>query len=239
MTHPLNILLVATVALSAVFTGSWVPLAFGGAAELVWFAFLRRSPAWGRQTGGPVSPANVLQLRDQQARLARMSEDLRRRFLALDMKKTEIRRIVLGREGLAKELVASELEKVDGLADRFVDLAVRATELGRIVEDQDVGALEAAVSTADEAGRRGDAEAQLEAAAAVAREHQRARSGLERIERGIASIRNNVATLGSPGEFGGDVDEVLRAVEVATSAVRETEAAERRGLCGSGTIRRD
>ena len=227
VTHPLNILLLVTAGLSAMLTGSWVPLAVGGAAELLWLVWGGRFTVKASRIGPTAPLRDTAQLRDQQVRLSRVSEALRRRFLALDLKKTEIRRLVGHREGLATELVAPELDKVDGLADRFLDLAVRATELGRIVEEQDVGQGEI----------RAEAEEPLEETAAVQREHRAAMAGLERIERGVASIRNRVATLGSPEELERDIDEVFRTLDVATRAVRETEAVGRRSVIESGGLK--
>ncbi len=242
LSHPLNLLLLGTAGLSAALTGSWLPLAVGAGAELIWLAV-------GSRTGGFKDYVEHRQraalaagrTRGQQAKLAEVSEEDRRRFLALDTLRSDIRRLVEGSDSLEKDLLAPELAKVDRLVDAFLDLAARAATYAAFDADSDLDALEAearrqevvvdkATDPDDKALARSNLElmqARLQRAADVRRLLKTSRGQLNLVENTLELMRDQVASLQSPAALSGQLDDLVRSVEAIEASAKETRALER------------
>lgn len=241
LSHPLNVLLLGVAGVSAVLTGSWLPLAVGAGAELLWLGVGRRFGAQQdfvehRQRAARLAAST----RDQQAQLSQLNAEDRARFLALDAVRIDIRRLVKDSEQLEQDMLEPELAKVDGLVGSFLDLAARCAVYESFVAGQDLNDLEAEVRRQETiVERTQDSEdkllaaqnlelmqARLQRGAEVRRLLKRARGQLNLVENTLRLMRDQIATLQSPAALSEQLDALVRSVEAIEASAKETRALE-------------
>lgn len=238
VTHPLNLFLVAGAAASAFLTGSWIPLAVFGGVELAWVAI---GPYLGGQRRYYEALAKAAaksdETRGEQKQLASVSEADRRRFLELDRLRTDIERLSNDNPSLSMELMRGELDKVQHLVDKFLEMASEAARLDSFLESTDLDELEADVrrqekiveKTADADAKRLAAQnlevmqARLERAAEMKRRVRHTRGQLSLIENTMALLRDQVATIDAPQEISGRLDELVDSVDAIEATSKELD----------------
>lgn len=239
VTHPLNLLLLAGAGVSAFLTGTWIPLAVAGATELLWLTVGASLPGPRRYHAALLADAaSEARAVDVQTQLSKVSEDDRRRYLEVDRLRKDVRRLAEGNPSLSMSMMQGELSKVDHLADAFVRMAAEAARYDAFLEGTDLDALEGDVrrqraiveKTQDDEARRTAAdnlalmEARMERVAEMRRRVRNTRGQLQLITNTMALIRDQVATMDSPEEIAGRLDELVDSVEAIEASAKETEA---------------
>jgi hypothetical protein len=240
--HPLNLLLLGAAGVSAVLTGSWLPLAVGAGAELLWLAV-------GRRLGRGAAYFEYVQRQHQlaersrgtQARLSQLSEADRRRYLELDRLAQDIQGLVAEAGEVEREMLAPELEKVRRLVEAFLELAARAARYEAFVGESDVDALEAEARRQEAlvARAQGDdkalavsnlevLQARLQRGLEVRGLLKSARGQLNLVENTLRLLRDQVASMDDPGHIAGQLDELVQSVEAIEASAKETRALEAR-----------
>lgn len=239
--HPLNLLLLAAAGASAALTGSWIPLAVGAGAELLWLTVGSRM---GGQRDFVEFKQRAAQLaartRGQQAKLSQLGAKDRERFLTLDGVRSDIRRLVAESDRLEQDMLEPELAKVDGLVESFLDLASRSAVYESFVDGSDLNTLE-------EEARRQEAivdrtedpddkllaaqnlqlmQARLQRAVEVRQLLKRSRGQLNLVANTLELLRDQIATLQSPAALSEQLDELVRSVEAIEASAKETRALE-------------
>ncbi len=239
--HPLNILMLGGAAASAALTGSLIPLAVGVAVEVLWLGGGARMGAQRELLQFKQQTARLAAgTRGQQAKLSEVTEQDRRRFLALDALSADIRRLVADSDSMEQDMLQPELAKVDRLVASFLDLAARCARYESFVESSDLNVLEAEVrrqeAIVERTKDREDKEiavqnldlmqARLLRAAEVRGLLKRARGQLNLVENTLELMRDQVASLQSPAALSEQLDELVRSVEAIEASAKETRALE-------------
>lgn len=242
LSHPLNILMLGAAGVSAVLTGSWLPLAVGAGAELLWLAVGRRLGRGG-EFFDFVRRQHQLAERNRgtQARLSQVNEADRRRYLELDRLAQDIQGLVDDAGEVERDMLAPELEKVRRLVEAFLELAARATRYEAFVGETDLDALEAEVrrqgvlverSQGDDkalaASNLEVMEARLQRALEVRGLLKSARGQLNLVENTLRLLRDQVASMDDPGHIAGQLDDLVRSVEAIEASAKETRELEAR-----------
>lgn len=226
LSHPLNLILVASAAVSALWTGDVRPLVVGAVAELVWLVsgpFLER-----RQRRA----ARRIEVDDaEQDRVRALSEPLRRRFLELDVLRSDIQRLAGANPSLESVGIERELRKVDELVKGWLRLAVSVSHMTAILEGEDLTAVERQLAGGQASGTLSEsARAALESRL---REGHAARSALEaseaelvEVEAVLATVRDRVMSVSSPASLSQPLDALLGGLSAAERAIRDLEALE-------------
>lgn len=239
LTHPLNVLLLAGAGVSALLTGTWIPLAVAGACELLWLTLGPKLPAQRRYFELLARDAGKAEaIRGEQALVRELGEADRKRFLELDRLRQDIARLTNENPSLSMDMMKGELTKVDHLVGAFLRMAAETTRLEAFLETSDLDALEADVrrqravveKTADPDARATAAEnlelmeARLLRAAEMRRRVREQRGQLQLVENTMALLRDQVATMKTPEEIAGRLDELVQTVDVIEATAKETEA---------------
>lgn len=238
--HPLNFMMLGTAATSAALTGSWIPLVVGAGAEVVWmlthrlFGGQRDFAEWRHAQ----SSKQDKQSQEQVLLRSGVKETDRRRFLELDRLAKDIRGLVSDNPSLEGELLAPELDKIDGFVSAFLRAAADVARLERFAEDSDLDTLEGKVRSqqgiVDQApSEEAKAEARqnlelltlrLDKAVALRGEIREGRSQLNLVENTIQLLRDQIVTMRSTEELSARLEEVVETVGRVETVKRETEA---------------
>jgi vacuolar-type H+-ATPase subunit I/STV1 len=239
LTHPLNVMMLAGAGVTAFLTGTWIPLAVAGATELLWLTVGAALPGPRRYHAALLADtASEARAVDTQTQLSKVSEDDRRRYLEVDRMRKDVHRLTGENPSLSMSMMQGELSKVDHLVESFVRIASEAARLDAFLDGTDLDALEAEVrrqravveKTSDDEARRTAAdnlalmEARLERVAEMRRRVRHARGQLQLVENTMALIRDQVATMDSPEEISGRLDELVDSVDAIEASAKETEA---------------
>lgn len=219
--HPLNLLLLSSSAISAAWTADWRPLAVGVVAELIWLVVGRRLE--GRQRDA----ARRAMVDDaEQSQLRSLAEPERRRFLELDTIRSDIRRLAEANPALESVGIERELAKVDSLISGWLRLAAGVAHMRAAVRDNDVEALTQAAERATEADAEA-ARARVEEAREAADAVNQSEAELDRVEAALRTVRDRIVSLSSSGAIGETLDELMVGVDAAERSVRDLEGLER------------
>ncbi|MEQ9501984.1 MAG: hypothetical protein RIT81_34245 [Deltaproteobacteria bacterium] len=239
LTHPLNVMMLAGAGVTAFLTGTWIPLAVAGATELLWLTVGAALPGPRRYHAALIADAaSEARAVDTQTQLSKVSEDDRRRYLEVDRMRKDVHRLTGENPSLSMSMMQGELSKVDHLVESFVRIASEAARLDAFLDGTDLDALEAEVrrqravveKTSDDDARRTAAdnlalmEARLERVAEMRRRVRHARGQLQLVENTMALIRDQVATMDSPEEISGRLDDLVDSVDAIEASAKETEA---------------
>jgi len=223
--HPLNLIMIASLAASALATGSVLPLLIAAVAEILWLIVGRSKKALPAESGS-------------QALLRTLGEEDRRRFLELDRLRKDVARLVKQNPSLAAELLSDELPKLDRLVESFLRIAADAASFEEYSRSSDLNALEEEArrqekiveKTVDPAAKSVAAEnlslmqKRLEKAAELKRKVREMRGQLSLVENTIRLLRDQIATMQSPDELTHRLDDLVRSVDAIETSKRETEA---------------
>jgi hypothetical protein len=224
VSHPLNLIMIVALVASALATGSWMPLAIGAVAELVWLVIGRKKAIAAKPEG--------------QDLLRTVGEEDRRRYLELDRLRQDVKRLVRQNPSLAAELLEDELPKLDDLVNAFLRIASDAARFEEYAASSDLDALEAEVRRQEKiVEKTGDAQAKavaaqnlelmqkrLEKAAEMRRKVREMRGQLSLVENTIRLLRDQIATMQSPDELNHRLEDLARSVDAVETTKRETEA---------------
>lgn len=127
LSHPLNLLLLGSGALSAVWVADWRPLAVVFVAELLWLV------------GAPIAnrrrrPERMTSEIGHRALLRKLDEDMRRRYLELTRLGQDLRRLADANPSLTAVGLELELDRVDGLVSAWLQTAAVTSERRAILD---------------------------------------------------------------------------------------------------------
>ena len=203
--HPLNLLLLASAALSAAWAGDWRPLAVAAGAELVWAVIGPRFER-SRQRAARRTTVDA----DEQVLLRTLSERWRRRYLELDTVRSDIRQLAEANPALEGTGIDRELAKVDRILGGWLHSAARTSHTRVIVQGTDLEALRASASGA-----------RLEEAEMARASVEAAEAELERVAGELQKLRDRIVALGSVSSLDAGLDELVRGVAAAERAAGE------------------
>jgi hypothetical protein len=238
--NPYNLSILGGLGALAVLTGAPYLLVFGAAAEALWMLFAPDSKSLQRLWFDRV---HAEKLREQQERA--MAEKLSglplkesERVARLGEKREQILRLARDNRELTSELMRGELDKLSTLLSSFTELIVSAnryeTYLGSVSIrelEADLRKQEGLVKSAGEPENRALAQKNLDVLmrrrdklAELRAFVSRARAQMELIENSFELLSDQIITMRSPRELGGQLDELLDGVEAVQTTARETEA---------------
>jgi hypothetical protein len=205
------------------------------AAEAMWMIFAPDSKAlqalWFDRAFEAERAAEKKERRE--AKLSQLAPDARARLMSLCAQKERIEHLAKENPSLAVDLLASELEKLDALAEDFADLALRVTRAEQHASTFDFGAMNRSWHIFESQAkafppgdpRRSVAEQNLDVIRRrrarfedLGRTLQVTRGQMELIEQTFRLLADEIVSMASPLELGGRIDEL----RVAVDAVRET-----------------
>ncbi|MBI2375145.1 MAG: hypothetical protein HYV07_14205 [Deltaproteobacteria bacterium] len=174
--------------------------------------------------------------------LENLTEGDRRRFAELEHIKKAILDQVEHNPSLHMSMVKDEIEKLDKLADAFLQIASNASRYESFVSEQDLEDIEAQVhvqeaviekATDDEARRLAQRNLEvlrrrLEKSADLRKQIRTSRAQLNLLENTLRLLRDQIVSMSSPRELSGQIEELTFAMDAIEASGSETEALVRR-----------
>lgn len=230
LSHPLNLLLLASAGISAVWVQDARPLLVGAMAEGVWLVlgpWLRRRER---------AAARRMQVDDgEQVQVRALTEPLRRRFLDLGRIRGDIRRLAEANADLEKVGIERELSKVDALVSGWLRLAVRTAQMQSVVEENAIEDLEAELGANVTDSRRSTAQSRLAEARLARTSLAESEQELFRVEEALRMVRDRVVSVATPDSLAEPLDALLDGVDAAERAVRALQRLESVGASRPGS----
>jgi hypothetical protein len=238
--NPYNLTLLGGLAATAVLTGAPYLLVFGAAAEALWMLFAPDSKALQRLWFDRVHSDRLREAerRAMAEKLSGLPLKESERVARLGEKREQILRLARDNRELTSELMRGELDKLSTLVQSFTDLVVSACRYQTYLDSVSIRELEAdlrkqegLVKSAGDAEGRALAQKNLDVL--MRRRDKlteirafvgRARAQMDLIENSFELLSDQVITMRSPRELGGQLDDLLDGVEAVQTTARETEA---------------
>jgi hypothetical protein len=227
------------VGTAALLTQNWWLALTGLALEGLWMTFapdsrVLRKVAWEKRWNAEQQKRKE-ELRRKQ--LASLGPGEWRRCQRLEQKRLEIERLVGDNQALTRDLLRDELAKLERLTDAFFDLAVTSNRFEAYLATQDFDDLERQVrrfrTQIEQARTPDDKELAQKNLEVLLRRQERlqevqayirkARGQLELMENTFKLLGDQIVTMRSPAELGGQLDELIDGVEAVRSTAREAE----------------
>ncbi len=238
-----NYALMGAVGAVAIVTGTWIPLAIGAGLEAMWMLNAPGSKllqkTWFDKVHDEKEQAETRARRGELLKLLG-PEDVAR-VGRLQDKQREILKQAEDNPQFTLDLLRSELLKLDKLVDGYIELAVNTTRYEQYLAniafedlEEELRRYSRAAEKEEDPQLRRTAKKNLEVLmtrqsklAELRKYTQGARAQLDLIENTFRLIGDQILTMHSPAELGGQLDELMDGVE----AVRST-ATEHRQLLG-------
>jgi hypothetical protein len=238
--NPYNYALLAGVAAAALFTQNlWLAIA-GAGAELLWMVFAPDSRLLRKLWFDPMHQAALAAREEAERRqlLGALPDEDRARVAALDGKRQEILRLCAENRAVPMDLLRDELGKLAALDRSFVEMAISSRRYEQYLSSVDLGQLEAELRRHEQTAKSSPDEDQRALARknlAVLQKRReklgeirefvaRTRGQMQLIENTFRLLADQIVTMRSPRELGGQLDELLDGVEAVRATARETEA---------------
>lgn len=235
-----NYTLMAGVGATALLTQNWLLGVLGAGAEILWMVFAPDSPVLQRLWFDKVHDAKLAEqaAKERQAILDQLPPHDRERVIALEQRRASILALCAQNMAFTADLLRAELEKVDQLTASFLELTAltnRQRSYLRTVDfdelDREIRRYEAQGETADDADVRVLAQKNLsillkrkEKLQEINQVVTKAMSQMELIENTFQLLADQIVTMRSPRELGGQLDELIDGVEAVKSTARETQS---------------
>jgi hypothetical protein len=234
-----NYSLLAGVAAASLLTQNWWLAVVGGGLEVLWMALapdaklLRR--VWFDQVIAERQQA--LASAERQRLLAQLTAGDGQRVRRLEQQHARILQLCEDNRAFTTELLRGELRKIDRLTQSFFDLALATQRYERHLASVDLRELEAETRRHESIVQgSGDDErralAQKNLAVLLKRRDKltelkrfiaKARAQMDLIENTFQLLGDQVVSMRSPAELGGQLDDLIDGVEVVRSTTREAE----------------
>lgn len=233
-----NYTLMGGVATTALLTQNWWLAVAGAGAEVLWMVFGPDSRLLRKVVFDKVHAEKVAQAATEERNrtLAALPESDADRVRALEAKHEEILRLCGENRALASDMLHGELRKLDQLRRSFADLLLSTNRYQVYLQNSDLSELEAEMRRYTDIVTNGTPEdralAQKNLAvlqkrkvmlAELQRSFSQAHGQLELIENTFRLLADQIVTMRSPGEFGGQLDDLIDGVEAVRTTARETE----------------
>jgi hypothetical protein len=233
--NPYNYALMGGVGATALMTGNWWMLIAGAGMEALWMLFGPDSKAlrklvWDKQFSEEQRAAAAAKL---QQMMGRLSDQRRYSFERLLATRDEIMRLSANNPSFTADLLRGELAKLDTLSDLYVELATTAERYDEYLERVDLRDLERESRRLEDAieGPAGDVarknlqilDRRKEKLREISDYVTKAQAQMSLIESTFQLLADQVVTLQSPHELGGQLDELIDGVEAVRDVSREAE----------------
>jgi hypothetical protein len=236
--NPYNYAIMGGFASAALLTGNWWLGLFGAGAEALWMLFAPDSrllrKLWFDKRF--VEEQDAARRAELEAKLKQLPEAAALRYLALREKQAQIHQLAKENPSFTVELLAGELKKLDDLVRAFLELSVTCARYQDYLASVDIDEIEKDLRRYHQIVERGDegkrALAQKNIAVLEKRKEKyaeirgylsSARGQLELIENTFQLLADQIVTMRSPTELGGQLDELLDGVEAVRQTTRETD----------------
>lgn len=225
---------------AALLTGNWWLALFGAGVETLWMVFGPDSKLLRRLYFDKLHDETL----DQAARAARL-RDLAslpvadaQRCERLEVQRAEILRLCNENRAFTADLLKEELTKMDKLVESFVELMLSSHRYEQYLASVDSDELERDMSryqrmvdhaTEDDARHLASKNLEVltqrrEKIAEIRRFVTKAYGQMDLIENTFRLLGDQIVTMRSPRELGGQLDELIGGVEAVRTTARETEA---------------
>jgi hypothetical protein len=236
--NPYNLALLGGFASAAVLTGNWWIGLVGAGVEALWMLFAPDSKLLRKIWFDKVWHAEIDEARKQEleAKLKTLSESDGIRCLALREKQEQIHRLAQENPAFTVDLLSGELRKLDELWESFLELSVTCARYEDYLKGVDLNEIERDLRRYQQITERADGEkrslAQKNLMVLTKRREKygeirgylsSARGQMELIENTFRLLADQIVTMRSPQELGGQLDELLDGVEAVKQTTRETD----------------
>lgn len=236
--NPYNLAVLGGFASAAVLTGNWWLGLCGAGAEALWMLFapdsrLLRKLWFDKRFDEEQKEAAKAEL---DAKFKQLPEGDAMRCLALREKQDQIHQLARENPSFTVELLASELKKLDDLVKAFVELSVTCARYAQYLTSVDLDEIERDLRRYHQIVDKGEADKRALAQKNISVLEKRkekyaeirgylssARGQLELIENTFRLLADQIVTMRSPQELGGQLDELLDGVEAVRQTTRETD----------------
>jgi hypothetical protein len=235
-----NYTILGGVAAAALLTQNWWLAIVGGGLETLWLVFGPDSKALQRLWFDKVHEEKLLleARAEQEAQLKALPASDVQRFRDLERQKKDILRLCAENQRFTQELLKDELSKLDQLVESFLDLMVSAHKNERYLSTVDVDDLESDLERYRRLKEKAKDDTQLRLAeknlavleqrrekiAEIRRFVSQAFGQMDLIENSFRLLADQIVTMHSPREMGGQLDDLIGGVEAVRSTARETES---------------
>lgn len=236
--NPYNYALLGGFASAAVLTGNWWLGLAGAGFEALWMLFAPDSRLLRKAWFDKVFEAeqNEARKKELDAKFKSLPEPDAMRCLALREKEEQIHKLAAENPSFTVDLLSGELKKLDDLVRAFVELSVTCARYQAYLQSIDVDEIERDLRRYQQIIDHSDGDkkqlAQKNLAVLEKRKEKyaeirgylsSARGQLELIENTFQLLADQIVTMRSPQELGGQLDELLDGVEAVRQTSRETE----------------
>jgi hypothetical protein len=234
-----NYTLMGGVAATALLTQNWFLGVVGAGAEILWMVFAPDSPILQRLWFDKVHDANLRAQAEKERGevLSQLPAHERERVIALEQKRASILALCAQNQRFTADLLRGELKKVDQLTGSFLELTALTHRQRSYLKGVDVDELEREVRRYEAQSEKSDNEdvrslAQKNLAILLKRKEKlaeinqvvlKAMAQMELIENTFQLLADQIVTMRSPRELGGQLDDLLDGVEAVKSTARETQ----------------
>ncbi len=237
--NPYNYAILGGFASAAVLTGNWWLGLAGAGAEALWMLFapdsrLLRKTWFDKRYKEEQDLANAAEL---DRKFKAMPDADAMRCLALKEKQEQIHRLARENPSFTVELLSGELGKLDALVRSFVDLSVTCSRYQDYLKSVDLDEIERDLRRYQQILERDPDNQKRDLArknlAVLEKRKEKygeirgylssARGQLELIENTFRLLADQIVTMRSPTELGGQLDELMDGVEAVRQTARETD----------------
>ena len=237
--NPYNYAVLGGIASAAALTGNWWLGLAGAGMEAIWMLFAPDSR---------LLQKTWFDKRYKEEQDAAMQAELDRKFkampdadamrcLALREKQEQIHRLARENPSFTVDLLSGELGKLDALVRSFVDLSVTCARYQDYLKSVDLDEIERDLRRYQQILERDPDDSKRDLArknlAVLEKRKEKygeirgylssARGQLELIENTFRLLADQIVTMQSPTELGGQLDELLDGVEAVRQTTRETD----------------
>jgi hypothetical protein len=237
--NPYNYAALGGVVTAAVLTGNWWLGLAGAGCEAIWMLFAPDSrllrATWFDKRFKEEQAAAQQMLLDKKFKLLPESDAMR--CLALREKQDQILRLAHENPTFTIDLLSGELGKLESLVKSFVDLSVTCSRYQDYLKSVDLDEIERdlrryqqILEKDPEEGKRDLARKNIQVLERRKAKYgeirgylSSARGQLELIENSFRLLADQIVTMQSPTELGGQLDELMDGVEAVRQTTRDTE----------------
>ncbi len=238
--NPYNLSLLVGAGAAAAATGNWWLALAGAGVEALWMLFapdsrLLQKVAWDKRFAAEQEAAKKA---DLDAKFKLLPESDAMRCLSLREKQEQINKLAAENPSFTVDLLSGELQKLDSLVRSFVELSLTCARYQDYLKSVDIDEIERDLrryqQIIDKAGNDADKRSLAQKNMMVLNKRKdkfgeirgylsSARGQLELIENTFRLLADQIVTMRSPTELGGQLDELLDGVEAVRQTTRETD----------------
>ncbi len=234
-----NYTLMAGVGATALLTQNWLLGVVGVGAEILWMVFAPDSAVLQRLWFDKVHDAKLREQAEKERKeiLDQLPPHERERVIALEQRRASILALCAQNQAFTADLLRTELTKVDQLTASFLELTAltnRQRSYLRTVDfdqlEREIRRYEAQAESAENPDVRVLAQKNLSILMKRKEKLQeinevvvKAMAQMELIENTFQLLADQIVTMRSPRELGGQLDELIDGVEAVKSTARETQ----------------